>query len=447
MTRGSGYDVIISGSGPQYLIVSALLASRGLNLLLLPKLDGKRFGRDGYNFSYENPLFIDFGPDGIFAKVISEINLPFSNLKGEGQLFKDLSPFLQIVLPDYRIDIFQDEADLLDELCRELKGEDDLIISLFNEVNRVNSLINNSEGSSAIYKFRGLIKRVSLSGKKGKYLLKHYNPTARLLRFFDLLSIAFSGIGIEQIDALRLLSILRMLKGGGRSIIGGAEVLNDLLIRRIKSDGGEFYEGDIEEFIIKGRRITGVKTSHGDRFDCKVVVMVHQTGKRGYTTDSSRRFSLYFGIEKDFVPSPMADYLILTKDYLKRAEADNLLMLSLTPLSDPGCAPSNKRGIIVTTLIPPSQDLSSSYAEGLRNHILDHLIWLMPFSEGHIEFIGDDLSLERLKEKEEDLLSSLSHNPKNLYLIRDDKDVWIRTSEDLVASCSIASLIYENFNP
>lgn len=443
MTYASGYDVIVSGSGSQSLIVSALLASRGANILVLSTLNKKRFGRDGYQFPDENPLFIDFCPDGILGKIFADIDLPFSYLKGEEQLFRDLSPSFQVVLPDYRIDIFQDEAELLDELCRELRGEKDHIISLFNEANRINSLINNDEGTSILYKLKGLIKRINLLGKKGPYLLKHRNPPTRLLRFFDMLSIAFFGIEVEEIDVLRLLSILRMLKGGGRSIIGGIEILNDLLIKRIRSNGGEFYDGDIERFMMKGRRITGIKTAGGDLFDCKIMVMERQARKWRDTTGNSKSFSLYFGIEKDFVPSAMGDYLILVKDYSRRAEGDNLLMLSLIPLSDPRWAPKDKRGIIATTLIPPSQKLSSSYAEGLRNHILDRLIWLMPFSGGHIEFIGDDLIFERAKEKEGDPLSSLSSIPKNLYPIDNEKDAWIRTSEDLAASYKIASLISE----
>ncbi|HLF85697.1 MAG TPA: hypothetical protein VI584_01310 [Nitrospiria bacterium] len=441
MTHASVYDVIVCGSGSNHLILSALLASRGVNLLLLSTSNRKTFGRDGYQFPDEYPLYIDFGPDGILGEVYADIGIPFSYLKGEDQIFKDLSPAFQVVLPDYRIDIFKEEEDLLDELCRELREEGGQIISLFNEVNRINSLIDDNGEPSIYRKIKALAKRISLSGKNGRNILNRFNPSVRLLGFFDALSLAFYGIGLAKLDALRFFSILRMLKGGGRSVKGENEILTDLLVKKIRSEGGEFYHGEIDEFQIKKNRITGIKTSRGDLFDCKAVVMESNKAKEDLQIDKLKRFSLYFGVDAGFVPSPMADYLLLTRDCSKAVQADNLLMLSLSPLGDLRWAPADKRLITVSTLIPSSQILSDSYLGGLKVSVLANLIWLMPFSGGHIEFIGDDLIFGRVKEKTANPLLSLSADPKNLHLIEDGRDVWIRSSEELKASCKLADQI------
>ncbi|MBI5745727.1 MAG: hypothetical protein HZA13_01835 [Nitrospirae bacterium] len=443
MTNASGYDVIVCGSGYNHLILSALLASRGVNLLLLSTSNGKRFGRGGYQFPDEYPLFIDFGPDGILGEVFADIDIPFSYLKGEEQLFRDLSPAFQVVFPDYRIDIFKEEEDLLDELCRELREDGGQIISLFNEVNRINALFDDNGEPSLYRKIKALAKKISFSGKSGRNILNRFNPSERLIRFLDVISLAFYGIGIAELDALRFIAILRMLKGGGRSVKGGVEILTDLLVKKVRSEGGEFYDGEIDEFQIKRNRIAGIKTSRGDIFDCKAVVMESNKAKEDNKIAKQKRFSSYFGVDAGFIPSPMADYLILTRDYSKAVQADNLLMLSLSPSDDLSWAPADKRLITVSTLIPSSQILSASYLDGLNNLVLANLIWLMPFSGGHIEFIGDDLNFGRVKEKTANPLSSLSADPKNLHLIEDGSPAWIRTSEDIRASYKIADQILD----
>ncbi len=434
MTYASGYDVIVCGSGSNHLILSALLVSRGVNLLHLSTSNGKSFGKDGYQFPDEYPLFVDFGPDGMLAEVFADIDIPFSYLRGEEQLFRDLSPAFQVVLPDYRIDIFREEEDLLDELCRELREEGGQIISLFNEVNRINSLID-ADGEPSLYrKIKALAKKTSLKGKKGRNILNRFNPSARFLGFFDALSLAFYGIGIEELDALRFFSILRMLKGGGRSVKGEIEILTDFIVKKIRSEGGEFYDGEIDELRIRRNRITGIKTSRGDLFDCKAVVMESNKARDDLKIDKLKRFSFYFVVDAGFIPSPMADFLLLTRDYSRAVEADNLLMLSLSPLGDIGWAPAGKRLITASCLIPSSQILSDSYLGRLKDSVLANLIWLMPFSGGHLELIGDDLIFGRVKEKRANPLSSLSSDPKNLHVIEDGSHAWIRTSEELYAS-------------
>ncbi len=441
MTHASGYDVIVCGSGPNNLILSALLASKGVNLLLLSTSNGKTFGRGGYQLPDEHPLYIDFGPDGILGDVYADIGIPFSYLKGEEQIFRDLSPAFQIVLPDYRIDIFKEEEDLLDELCRELREESRQIISLFNEVSRVNSLIDDNDEPSLYRKTKALAKRISVSGKKGRDILNRFSPSARLLGFFDALSLAFYGIGFADLDALRFFSILRMLKGGGRCLKAETKLLTDLLVNKIRSEGGEFYDGEIDEFQIKKNRITGIKTSRGDRFECKAVVKESNKTKEGLQINKLKRFSFYFRVDAGFIPSPMADYLLVTRDYSKAVHADNLLMLSLSPSGDLRWAPADKRLITVSTLVDSAQILSDSFLDGLKGSVLANLIWLMPFSGGYIEFIGDDLIFGRVKEKTANPSLSLSVDPKNLHLIEDGRDVWIRSSEELKASCKLADQI------
>src|SRR5206468_5484646 len=93
-------------------------------------------------------------------------------------------------------------------------------------------------------------------------------------------------------------------------------------------------------------------------------------------------------------------------------ETDNFLYLRLTPRENPvshgtGSGlrgmdkgthgtdkpdhPKGKRGLRVTCLVPFERPMLPPDREALRKAILNHLIWLMPFSDGHIDYLGDEV--------------------------------------------------------
>jgi hypothetical protein len=170
-------------------------------------------------------------------------------------------------------------------------------------------------------------------------------------------------------------------------------------------------------------------------------------------------FTLYFGIAENARPAPMKDHLLLLNSYRRPPNGDNFLYLQLNTAQDTWAAPKGRRALQVYGILPESELPRQELLPSLVQPVTEHLNRLMPFSDGVLTLLGDDLGeteaatriplrlaeqVRTIRTVVRDGASYSLTSLKNLYLLPDLGRRPVASLESARSAVELANLVVRN---
>ncbi|HUK57050.1 MAG TPA: FAD-dependent oxidoreductase [Nitrospiria bacterium] len=405
------YDAIVIGAGLEGLLCAALLAKRGKQVLVLeeaPTAGGASFRltKAGYTFINGPTLFLGFERDGLYDRLFTEMGLSLSLLKRESVLFRKTQPPLQMVLPDHRLDCFTDPGEWAEELRREFPDQAQELKAFWSEVERCEEIIrprmhqaqraHPATARDWIHNVRERMRYSSMVGalrrQRADDFLRPHRLGPDLQRGLELLLLIFNGRSMEEASGLDLVHLLGLLQRDMVTISGGIPRLSELLVKVIQEHHGEVvYRQQAAEIVLRHRSPDGVRTVDGETVHGTSVILNLPWPSVSEPSAFQRAFTLYFGVAGQAVPSPMKEHLLLLRSYQRPSLSDNFLYLQMNSTQEEWAAPKGQRALQVIGYLPETDRPRHEIRETLVQSVTAHLTWLMPFSDGVLTFLGDDL--------------------------------------------------------
>ena len=408
MRGGQPYDVIVLGSGLSGLLAAALLARRGYYVLVLDEPDTndpviRRSSKGNFSYLQGPSLFLGFERDGLYDRIFLELGLSLSALKREGVLFSRSNDPLQLVLPNHRINFYNDPKELFEELGREFPDHRLEVKNFLLELDEWDGVLNpilHSYGKPAgtgindyLLKLRDSMKKKSivrsLKRQPMQDLLKPFSDDPELVRVFELFLLLFTNESLEKASAFDLLVLISALLKEVVILHGGIPALAELLVKTIrKYQGDVIFTRSISEITIHRKRIVNIRTDK-DEIPVKGQCIANLSIERLPGEKQKESFiAFYYFIPKEVIPPPMKEFLLLNPDLEKAPRRDNLLYFIISDPREPWNDPKGVRALQVVLRIEETGSLKDDDIERLDRAIQNQMNELMPFSPNCLEYLG-----------------------------------------------------------
>ena len=407
MRGGKPYDVIVLGAGLSGLLVAALLARRGRHVLVLEEdknpgglshqvLLGK------YTFLHGPFLFLGFEREGIYDRIFMELGLSLTSLKREGKLFRKSSPPFQVIFPNHRLNIFEDEGNLIDELSREFPSKRSQITAFIEVVGAGYGLLRPMINSRRrrlmtikdyIYHFQGSIKEGMktrlLQRRAAREIIEEFNLDQELQRVIELILSIFTGKPFETATELDLLLVFGLMRREIIGINGGIPQLGELLIGVIrKFQGDVIFSHKATELIIQRKNVIEIRTP---KEIIKVLgqCIVNIPFSRLPGMRSERQIlAFYYGIPSGKLPLPMMNTLLVAWALHVPGTTETGFIISLSGQDEKWAAPEGQRALQVIVGVEGRTLLDAEQVNAIRQIVEKQLRELIPFSNHSLLFLG-----------------------------------------------------------
>lgn len=394
------YDAIVVGAGIGGLSAASILAKRGKKVLVIDEAPisggaSTQFRKDAFTFTRGPLLFGGFGRNGVFHQLFFELGIPLGLIKGEGKIIRRLDPQLQIILPEHRIDIPIDEKELFEEFQREFPGQLQVITGFYKKIEEINRHTRHHSPSyikrdrvSLFERIKALVIYWTNLYKKGSDYLKTLGIGEELNRIINLQTAFFSHATTDQLNVVVLANLLKAIRDELFYVKGGIPTLSQEIVRSfIKMGGQVLYSTKVSEILFeegrpKGIRLEEDKTIEADQFIFNLPIP--------RKADSLGVLSLYIASDADVIPPSMGEHLLVFCDYLGPFGMGDLIYISCP--KDKELSPEGRRPITLSSYLRGS--LTEESKAELRAKMMKNLTWLIPFSEGHIDLLHEEYSLD-----------------------------------------------------
>jgi phytoene dehydrogenase-like protein len=415
------HDVIILGSGLGGLTAAGLLSRKGLSVLVLrEKASESSFVRDGYHFV----PFSNFSERVVRPEILKWLSnvLPLSPSSPAPEVAaqprkksppsKDRVPF-QAILPNSRIDLFEDRRKLLKEWEREFPKEVARLDEFQQEMDLLARKLKEGKPELSAWPF-------CVSEPRG-FFTRWFSPDRPL-------DLSLFSREFQQFTRLRLVSqgnfmtdkfpepLAASLLSGDRSSLPFPASVSEALKKRILASlvdrGGRVEEVDgIEGATIHWRRgVTIVSGKDKKEFQSRVLVInapLHRMAEVPGTLGEklSRHgarirpgyvsIPLFLGLQEKVIPVGMRDLLVSIADLEKPYGGGNTLFISLSPEGEKREAPEGKRAVTVQSLVPMGK-LDRTSLMDHQKAVMEHLARLIPYLDRYTDFVEFDWTLDQV---------------------------------------------------
>jgi phytoene dehydrogenase-like protein len=395
--------VIILGSGLGGLFAGALLSRAKLDVILFKeKRYQPSYVREGYHFI----PFSNFSEIRIKPTLLQELSRISSlqiaarpgkegrQLQFEFDKTRKEDGF-QVILPNRRIDLFQDHSRSHKEWSREFPQEMDRIEKFYQELSYLPSF--------SFSPSRPWIKRWFSFDPFPKESIEEklalFSKDFR--QFIHLQLVSQSNLFSHHLPIILSASLL--LNDEGSSSDFTAEELRKILLDELINSGGwvEEIEG-VEKLEFKWRKGMFLSPSGDQRVwrgDSLILNSPFHRLRNFMGEKKTRQWSkwvkkvppryalvpVFLGIQEEVVPVGMRDHLVSLLDSGKPVESGNLLLVTLSPKEDSRQAPEKKRALVAEGLIPVGKWDRVSMEEHQKG-VMEHLHHLIPFLDRYVEF-------------------------------------------------------------
>jgi hypothetical protein len=405
----SSYDTVILGAGLGALVAGTILARTGNKTMILEEKSHPGgactlITREGYPFVISPVLLLGLEKDGYCDQLFSELGLSLAMLKRPGGLLKRPNPFLQVVTEGYRLDLLVNRAEQLADYKREwgdaalafqrfyqdLDNLDRRVYCFFYKKNLPGPpmpLRQRLDELQQSLRRRWMIRNYScLNGQKH---LSQFNLPSDFLKIMEWLNLLWDGGGLEQSSALRLLLKLSLMSREVTRPVGGLIRVCELLAKICLEYRGEIrYQQGITSIKKESRRNWVITLASGENIYTRQLVIHYPwnlLNPKPYGT-----VTFFFTVDPQVVPPPMCEQLLLCSPGGHHPVVENPLFVVLSLAEEESAYIEKKRLLMVSAfypqgLLPTEQDLRQLLHEVIRN-----LHWLMPFSEGKIQYLGNN---------------------------------------------------------
>ncbi len=375
-------DAIIIGAGIGGVTTGALLAARGLRVLILEQ--GERpggmcayFSRNGYVFQSVAGIYSGFELGGGHDRVLFELGLSIRKTA--------LNPGLQLILPQHRLNLYTNRIELLGELEREFPKGRARIKSFLDVLDQLEEVFSSLSRKPAFRAPHTLADKYSYYRKIHQVfsktlpsyeaspagLLNELIENPGLKQALDLLAFYYGQQPLKECSTLYCAYLLGIPKRGIVYLKGGAQGLIDLLVDFIRKHKGEVRcSSRVDKILKEGRRAIGVQLQDGQTLRSKYVIanttlenlhlrLLGETRLskkiKQLTENVSPRwlpFSVYLGLDANVLPGEIRENVLLTVDPEKPLGGTNTLFISISPADDNTRAPQGKRAVTVSCFLP-----------------------------------------------------------------------------------------------
>jgi phytoene dehydrogenase-like protein len=415
------HDVIILGSGLGGLTAAGLLARKGLSVLVLrEKASESSFVRDGYHFV----PFSNFSERVVRPETLKWLSnvLPLSPSSPAPELAvqpRRKSPpskdrvLFQAILPDSRIDLFEDRRKLLKEWEREFPKEAARLDAFYHKMDLVARKRKEGKPELSAWPF-------SVSESRGFFARRFSSePTLDLSSFSrefqQLARLQLVSQGNFMTDEFPEPLAASLLSGDRLSLPFPATVSEDLKRRVLAvliDRGGRVEEVDgIEEATTHWRRgVTIVSGKDKKTFRSRVLVINAPLHRMAEVPGTLREklfrheakirpgyvsVPLFLGLQEKVIPVGMRDLLVSVADLGKPYGGGNTLFISLSPEGEKREAPEGRRAVTVQSLVPTGKLDRTSLLDH-QKAVMEHLARLIPYLDRYTDFVEFDWTLDQV---------------------------------------------------
>ncbi len=396
-TRSKEYDAIFVGASLTSLAAAAALAAKGKAVLFWVGADIDPTP-SSFRFAEGPLLYFGFEEGGVMEGFFSEIRYPIPNLKHERFLFKRTAPFLQVVQPNHRVDLYPQREETLGELKRDFaqKGKID---PFFEEIEKEAAVLYPFLGRFPQTEVQGFADRIGAWRQRAQFqavvrnhqkksaieFLAPFNFDDQFLAFLNLQSLFAFQKPLADISAYDLILLESGFIRGGVRMIGGVSTLVSFFLKRITASGGR---------VVQDKEIARIEAGEKRSHEIFFADETHVLGKHLIVVEpqASSLLQFYFTIRREVIPTPMRESLLMTWGKEIPRDVIDFLLVRLN-LSEEGDSQEKGsqdglRALAVTVFFRPGIEVAEDRVEEVRAKVLERLGWLIPFSGSHLQEVG-----------------------------------------------------------
>lgn len=414
------YDLIVIGDDLSSHIAAAVASSKGIKTALIS----------------ENGL----AGSCVIGDLVFDIDMtPFSGLRENQILFsllKDLgispeinllNPSFQIILPENRLDFFNDKEALIKEFMREFPDLAQDIISYYNALEKTSYAAEKWLYNHPLIQpkhFRDYMDYIKLT----PYLIKNKLINHKLKRLASR-SVSFQKIMEAQNALLSFRTnhhtsffanfLYCAALRGIYNFSPGNQSIFDALIKKIEMSEGLYLKNHEVVSVKKGNiiEITYVDkngTASNIEADHLIVSTKWQNmrlilgRKKNFglgdfirpTKISKYPFTIHLGIKPTCIPEKMARHVAVVSDIRKDIYDDNLIILESVTCQSEKTDSSPKIPLSATIFLPDKEDIwSNDNLNQTAHSIIERLEFFLPFLKENIEYLDIEESISVSKKQ------------------------------------------------
>lgn len=375
--------VIVIGGGFGGLSAANRLAAKGHDVTLFDNRD--KLGGRGYQYEI-NGFKFDGGPTVMTAPYIFD-EIFESAGKNREDYFKmvPLDPFYRIFDQDGNyFDYMHQLDDVLKQIDKWNPSDKDGYVKFLQNTRGIFELFHQYTDQPFL-NFAKMMKImpgvIKLGGYRGTFNhVSKYIKNDFLRRVFSFHPLLIGGNPFYT-PSLYTLIVQFEKQWGVHYAIGGTGAVVNGFGRLLKDLGGKIYlNQEVEEILIKDRKVTGVRLKDGSKYDADVVIsngdvantyknLIPEVYRKKYSDSkidrmkySSSLFVYYFGTKKRYLDSKFSHHnIIITDKYKKllgeifdgKEMPDDLsLYLHMPTITDKSIAPEGCESFYVLALVP-----------------------------------------------------------------------------------------------
>jgi phytoene dehydrogenase-like protein len=400
------YDVIVCGAELSGLVAAALLARRGLRVLLLgQESDRPSFEAGGLTLSRAPALLPPLDAQPV-ARVLTELNC----VQVVRRRAPVLTPGFQVALPRRRFDVLAEREPARRELAREFPNEVDLIEAAMDRLAATSGLLDPPLASEltlppdGFWERREVARIEALLPPPGTDLLSPLppgHPMRAALLVSGALATAFSPADAGTVAEARAFDQGRR---GLHRLEGGYAGLHALLLERLEIFSGERRDKVLPvEIVLKRGRAAGIRVRPRDEtIGCQHLIWAgpaaamhalsgDKPSRKGRDPAAALRVSGYrYGISllvtPDAIPEGMANRVFLIADPERPLLEDNAVAVTVGQPAprDPGRVPVWAECVLPSLAV----EAGPGYLRAMRGRIRNPLARLFPFLSQHLLALG-----------------------------------------------------------
>ncbi|MBP9013210.1 MAG: hypothetical protein KBG22_06340 [Smithella sp.] len=430
------YGLIVIGDDLASHVAAATASSRGIKTALIAESGIACESMIGeLAFNTDSTPFTGVGDHEIFSSLLYELGvLPKTT---------SLNPAYQVILPDKRIDFFNDKDDLTRELIREFPELANEIKSFYDEIERSSAIAENwftrhpviqPKSSRDFLDFLKLapqlIKSILFNIKFKKVIAQ--NPCFQKIMEAQQALLSFH---YHQSNSLFSDYICATPLRGVYYFPDGKHIFFNDLIRKLDVADG-LYVKNREILSVRKDRIIEVTYKDdngvGVKIDSENLIVSTKWQNMHLILDRKKKFNfgdfirpakiafypftLHLGIKPQCLPEKMARHVAVVCDVNKDIYDDhNLILLESGASQNQEAVTSSVAPLSVTVFLPDHQDVWGEDKLAERaDAILDHLDFFLPFLKENIELFDIHESI-RLSRKQRNVVNP-KYNIRNSFL-------------------------------
>ena len=402
------YGLIVIGSDLSSHVAAAIASRDGINTALLSESEiGEEVSLDGDSvFNIDPTPLTGFGENQTGISLLEKLDISIeSNL---------LNPAYQIILPEHRLDFFNDKESLVKEMVREFPELAVEINSFYDAVVKNSAIVakwlydhpfiqpNSFKGFFDYLKLTPYLIRYKLNNNKLKWIMSRNASFKKVMEAQQ----ALLSFKIKEQDSIFSHFHYSAPLRGVYCFPQGKQGFLNTLINKIESTDG-LYLNKCEILSIKKGKSIEVTYNDKDGVASKIEadnlivstkwqnmhLLIERKKKLNFDDlirpikVSYYPFTIHLGIRQKSIPEKMARHVAVISDVNKNIYDDNLIILELSiPQDEENISP--EKTLLSATIFLPDDQMTWSKENLTANarSIIERLEYFLPFLKENIEF-------------------------------------------------------------